>query len=290
MRSFLIEPSRFRLDGGAMFGIVPKPLWSKVALPDKENRIDLSLRLWVIQTERRLIVVDTGIGSHQGETFKNRFDVRGGSSPLSAALEVLGKTCDQVTDLVLTHLHFDHAGGIGERVGKGIVPVFQNARCHLHKGHYDYSKNTTERDAGSFDAHIFGPVLEEYKKGGKLLFYEGEEGTLLKEGNFTLRFKVSHGHTPFMMHPYDAQNIYLADLVPTSHHVHVPWVMSYDMSPGQSTKDKRVFLDFAREKNLRIIFEHDPKYWGARIEKDEKGRFSCKELFPAKESLAYPLA
>ncbi len=284
----LVEPARFRLDGGAMFGIIPKPLWNRVAPADSQNRIDLSLRLWVIQSTDRLVVVDTGIGDYHGETFDNRFAVRGGKSPLGEALAELGKSSEQVTDLVLSHLHFDHAGGIGELVEGKMRPVFPHARCHLHEDHYHYALNPTERDAGSFHRQHFAPVLEDYRARGQLIFHRGEEGELLELApGCLLRFKLSHGHTPYMMHPYDEHYFYLADLVPTSHHLHIPWVMGYDIAPGVTTQDKRRLLSFVREQNLKVVFEHDPQYWGASIDLDAKGRFVAKALYDAQEGLAY---
>ncbi len=284
----LVEPARFRLDGGAMFGIIPKPLWNRVAPADSQNRIDLALRLWMIETQTRLVVVDTGIGDYHGETFDLRFDVRGGRSPLAQALAQLGKTCEQVTDLVLSHLHFDHAGGIGFQEDGRMRPVFPRARCHLHQDHYHYALGPTERDGGSFHPKNFAPVLEYYRERGQLIFHRGEEGELMELARgHPLKFKLSHGHTPHMMHPYDHNYFYLADLVPTSHHIHIPWVMGYDISPGVTTQDKRRLLDFICREKLKVIFEHDPAWWGASINLDAKGRFVGSELFEAKEALAY---
>ena len=255
---FLLEPGRFRLDGGAMFGIVPKPLWSKVAPPDDYNRIDLALRLWLIKMPNHIILVDTGIGDVYEEKFCQQFDIRQGNSPLEGALASVGVSTDEVTDLVLSHLHFDHAGGIGKRVGGEIHPLFSRARCHIHKEHYAYSCQPTPRDKGSFHRHNFEPVIDYYRKNNQMVWHTGEEGLLLE----SLYFRCSHGHTPWLMHPYDERFIYLADLIPTSHHVHIPWVMGYDISPGVTTTDKLEVLDFVLEKGLTIIFEHDPSYWG----------------------------
>ncbi len=286
----IIEPARFRLDGGAMFGIIPKPLWNKIAPADQQNRIDLALRLWMIETEEHLVLVDTGIGDYHGEKFDLRFDVRGEKSPLAQALEKLGKSCDQITDLVISHLHFDHVGGIGELIDGQMVPTFQKARCHVHKAHYDYAHNPTERDVGSFQPHYFDPILDHYQNHGQLFFHEGDEGILFElSPSHSLKFKVSHGHTPYLMHPYDHQYLYLADLIPTSHHIPIPWVMGYDINPGLTTQDKRHFLNFIKEKNLKVIFEHDPQYWGSTIDINQKGHFTNSELFKAKDSLAYSL-
>ena len=282
MKHYLVEPGKFRLDGGAMFGIVPKPLWSKVAPPDEYNRIDLALRLWLIKTADRTILVDTGIGDGYEEKFFEQFDIRQPPSPLEVALESKGVSPEDITDLVISHLHFDHVGGIGKSVDGKIHPIFPHARCHLHKEHYRYACAPTARDKGSFHRYNFEPVIEYYRKKDLMVWHTGEEGELLE----SLYFRCSHGHTPWLMHPYSEQYIYLADLIPTSNHVHIPWVMAYDISPGVTTADKKFFLDFVLEKNLTIIFEHDPIYWGATVEKDEGGkRYRCRQLYSAESSI-----
>ena len=286
MEHYVLEPGKFRLDGGAMFGIVPKPLWSKVAPPDQDNRIDLALRLWLLKLSDRIILVDTGIGDVHGEKFCRQFDIRQVHSPLEVALKNLGISSQDVTDLVISHLHFDHVGGIGKKVGEEIHPVFPSAHCHLHREHYRYSRNPTLRDRGSFHRHNFEPVIEYYQKNDLMVWHEGEEGRLLE----SLHFRCSHGHTPWLMHPYDDQFIYLADLIPTSNHVHIPWVMGYDISPGVTTVDKQAFLDFVLEKELTIIFEHDPLYWGGVVEKSERGRYGCRRLFSAESSGGHPIS
>ena len=283
MEHYVVEPGKFRLDGGAMFGIVPKPLWSEVAPPDDFNRIDLALRLWLIKMSDKIVLVDTGIGDGYEEKFCQQFDIRQPPSPLETALENIGIPAEDVTDLVISHLHFDHVGGIGKRVDGKIHPIFPHARCHIHREHYDYSRNPTERDRGSFHRHNFEPVIEHYRQNGLIVWHTGEAGCLLE----SLHFRCSHGHTPWLMHPYNEKFIYLADLIPTSNHVHIPWVMSYDISPGVTTSDKKDFLEFVLEKNLTIIFEHDPLYWGAIVEKDAKGkRYGCHELFSIESSPA----
>jgi glyoxylase-like metal-dependent hydrolase (beta-lactamase superfamily II) len=286
---FCLEPAHFRLDGGAMFGIIPKPMWNKVHPADEYNRIELSLRLEMIKTEEKIIIIDTGIGDYHGEKFDQRFDVKSDKSPLKLALEALNLAPDDVTDLVLSHLHFDHIGGIGELVGGEMTAVFKNAKCHIHKSHYDYAHSPTLRDGGSFHTKNFDPVLDYYKDKDLLIFHNGEEGTIIEMPEGDLKFKCSHGHTPFLMHPYDEKYIYLADLIPTSNHVHIPWVMGYDISPGVTVEDKQIFLQFVIDNNLQIIFEHDPVYWGASIKLDERKGFTCDVKFEAPKAKAYPL-
>lgn len=285
-----IEPARFKLDGGGMYGIIPKPLWNKVHPADEHNRVDLALRLWVLQKEDKVVVVDTGIGDYHDEKFNNLFDVRSDTSPLEQALNNLGLNCNEVTDLIISHLHFDHVGGLGVKNNKDEWQLaFPNANCHLHQKHWDYSKEATQRDKGSFHSKNFEPLLELYKKAGKLITYNDEGGTLKGLESLELQYIVSFGHTPWLLHPFNKEMIYMADLVPTSNHIHIPWVMGYDISPGTTTKDKEKFLPFIHEKNLTMIFEHDPVYWGAKLTKDDRGRLVAGERFEAEENLAYTL-
>jgi glyoxylase-like metal-dependent hydrolase (beta-lactamase superfamily II) len=160
---FSLEPARFKLDGGAMFGIIPKPLWSKVHPADEMNRIELALRLIVIKSGERNILIDTGIGDYHGEKFDQRFAVVGGVSPLEKALAEINLKPSDITDLVISHLHFDHVGGIGKMVESKMEPVLKNAMVHLHLLHFEYAKHPTERDSGSFHYDYFKPVLDWYK-------------------------------------------------------------------------------------------------------------------------------
>lgn len=285
---YLLWPASFKLDGGAMFGIIPKPLWHKVHPSDEQNRIDLALRLWVIEDQNHLVVVDTGIGDYHDQKFNVNFDVVGPHGPLKEALAQIGKTPDDVTDLIISHLHFDHVGGIGVMEQGEMVPVFKKARLHLHRQHYNYALHPTERDIGSFHTQNFGPVLRKYEELGQLVWHDGDQGDLIFD--LGLRFRVSHGHTPFLMHPYDEKYIYLADLIPTANHIHVPWVMGYDISPGVTTRDKKEFLDFMIEHQLCAIFEHDPIHWGAEITQNAKGKYEAKNLRSAKRELVTRLS
>ncbi len=288
---YTLEPAYFRLDGGAMYGIIPKPLWHKVHPADEQNRVDMALRLLLIETNSQLIVIDTGIGDYHGEKFDHRFDVRGHKNPLVSALAEVSKKPSDVTDLVISHLHFDHVGGIATKnKDNQLAPVFERAKVHLHRAHWEYAHAPTERDSGSFHCHDFDPVIETYRQRDQIVWHEGEEGKILDyDTGGALNFKCSHGHTPHLMHPYDQHFIYLADLIPTSNHVHIPWVMGYDISPGRTTKDKRDFLDFVVQKNLTVIYEHDPLYWGSKIIRDNKGGYSTGELHRKNDKSGYSL-
>lgn len=286
---FSIEPARFKLDGGAMFGIIPKPLWSKVHPADEENRIELALRLILIkdrqqqEDKQRNILIDTGIGDYHGEKWNSRFGVTGLKSPLELALAEIGIKPEDITDLIISHLHFDHVGGIGKMVDGKIEPVLKNATVHLHKKHFEYSQHPTDRDSGSFQIEHFMPVIKWYEEHKQVHFVEGMEGDLIAG----IKYKCSMGHTPYLLHPYDNKMIYMADLIPTSNHVHIPWVMGYDISPGVTTIDKKDFLTMIEQKHLTMIFEHDPIYFGSTVKKNEKGDFVCDEKKLQKDSTAY---
>lgn len=282
---FCLEPARFKLDGGAMFGIIPKPLWNKVHPADDLNRIELALRLILVQDGDKNILIDTGIGDYHGEKFDQRFAIVGKASPLELALAQIGLKPDDITDLIISHLHFDHVGGIGKFVDGKIEPILKKATIHLHKSHYEYSKNPSERDAGSFQIEYFEPILKWYQEHNQIHFVDQLEGSLVGRFNY----KCSMGHTPFLLHAYDDQMIYMADLIPTSNHVHIPWVMGYDISPAVTTVDKRNFLKLISEKNLVMIFEHDPLFFGATIKKDIKGEFICDQKFDYKNKSAYSI-
>ncbi len=295
IQNYIIEPQEFRLDGGAMFGIIPKPLWNKVHPADEDNRINLALRLWLIkdQVHGKNILIDTGIGDYHDEKFSKRFDIRSLSSSnpghpnsLEKALSHMGLSKMDITDLVISHLHFDHAGGLLDEHHR---PNFPNATLHLHQKHWEYSQAPTEKDQGSFHHHIINPGVESYKSLGKIHWLTEDSGEIFPGLNFV----VTHGHTPYLLHPYSDKFIYLADLIPTSNHVHIPWVMGYDLSPGETVKEKRTVLEFAYEKNLAIIFEHDPLYYGARIGKKEasstatRPEFFCLEKYSRTDVSAY---
>jgi glyoxylase-like metal-dependent hydrolase (beta-lactamase superfamily II) len=275
----ILHPSVFKLDGGAMFGIIPKPLWSKQIPADEQNRIQLSLRVMLIQTASKNILIDTGIGDYHGDKFDDRFGVLGPKSPL---LESLQKNyqlkADDITDLIVSHLHFDHVGGLGHESDEHVT-IFPKATLHIHRQHYDYALKPTLRDAGSFHSQFFRPLVEKAMKEGRVHWLDGEDGLVLDDQGDKIFFKCSHGHTPWLVHPYDERFIYMADLVPTSAHIPVPWVMGYDISPGRTTIDKVNFYNFIIEKNLTMVFEHDMNFWGAKIKKKNESDYEALEKF-----------
>jgi glyoxylase-like metal-dependent hydrolase (beta-lactamase superfamily II) len=284
----LLQPATFRLDGGAMYGIIPKPLWEKKSPPDEQNRILLSLRLWLIATENHLVLVDTGIGDYHGEKFDGMFDIQGPPSPLAQSLNQLGYNLQDITDVVLSHLHFDHAGGIGSMIQGQWQATFPKAMIHLHQQHYQYSLHPTARDEGSFHQKYFKPIIENAIAKNQLHWLTGEEGVIIDQ--LGLKFRCSHGHTPHLIHPYDENFIYLADIIPTSHHVKIPWVMGYDIYPGLSVKDKKDILHFVYENKLKIIFEHDPDFAYSNVALDERGQINVNQLCAATKTTAMKIS
>ena len=282
---FIIQPAMFRLDGGAMYGIIPKPLWEKNSPPDELNRIDLALRLLLIKAGKRNVLIDTGIGDYHGDKFDQQFDVRSTKKPLEAALKQINLTPEDITDLIISHLHFDHIGGIVNHTTEGFEEALPKAKLHLHKKHWEYSQKPTQRDAGSFHTKVFTPVIEKASKEGRVHWLDGKEGEIIPE--LGLKFITSFGHTPWMIHPHDDKVIYMADLIPTAHHIHIPWVMGYDIAPGVTTEDKDRVLPFIEENNLKMVFEHDPEFWGASLTKDDRGRYTAFEKYHCNDELAY---
>lgn len=281
MKKHLIHPSLFKLDGGAMFGIIPKPLWEKKIQSDELNRIDMALRIILIRTEHRNILIDTGIGDYHNEKFKSQFDIRPTyENHLTELLkEEHSLNSDEITDIIITHLHFDHVGGLTD--GNGDI-LFKNATIHLHKDHFNYSKNPTLRDSGSFHSHLFLKALSKYQQLNQLNYLNENEGVIISDGNDKIEYMTSFGHTPYMIHPIFDEYIYMADLVPMSHHISIPWVMGYDIEPGTTTKYKEEFYKKIIHKNYSMIFEHDIEVWGGKIHINAKQRYELKELFYSK--------
>jgi glyoxylase-like metal-dependent hydrolase (beta-lactamase superfamily II) len=277
LKKYVLHPASFKLDGGAMFGIIPKPLWEKKITPDDQNRILMSLRIIFIETSNKKILIDTGIGDYHSDKFKHQFDIKSDRSPIVKILKEDFKVAPaEITDIILTHLHFDHVGGLGEGV-TGTTPIFENATIHLHKKHYEYALNPTLRDGGSFQGHFFKPLIESYIKKKQVNFIDKESGLIIEDGMDAIHFKISFGHTPYMMHPIFDGHIYMADLVPMKHHIKLPWVMGYDIEPGTTTVNKQIFYDKIISEDLTMIFEHDLDTVGGKLAKNERGQYILNE-------------
>jgi glyoxylase-like metal-dependent hydrolase (beta-lactamase superfamily II) len=261
-----IETGRFALDGGAMFGVVPRPLWEKTNPPDEKNRITLAARALLLRGNGRVILVDAGNGSKFNEKLKGIYRIDLTSSSLSASLQAHGVSPADVTDVLLTHLHFDHAGGSTTRVNGEVVPTFPRARYHVQREHWETACAPTERDRASFFPEDFMPLHER-----GVLSFTGGEGEVLPG----ISVRLVHGHTAALQCPVVSDGtttlFYCADLVPTASHVPLPWIMAYDLRPLVTLEEKRRLLGEAVDSGWVLFFEHDPVIAAARLSRSEKG-------------------
>lgn len=266
---YSIKSGMFRLDGGAMFGIVPKVLWNKLNPSDELNRINLSTRSLLLISDKRKILVDTGLGNKFDEKFKSIYAVENIS--IEDALKQKGFVSDEITDVLITHLHFDHTGGSTKFENGQIVPTFRNAKYYIQKSHFDWALNPSDKDKASFIKDDFLPIKE---------FNQIE----FTDGNFKLDNEIeiilSSGHTPSQQHLKitDGKNtiFYCGDLIPTSAHIPYPYVMSYDLYPLITIEEKKKILPQAFEENWILFFEHDPFTSSVTITEGKKG-FEIKE-------------
>jgi glyoxylase-like metal-dependent hydrolase (beta-lactamase superfamily II) len=260
-----------KLDGGAMFGVVPKPLWSRRIQADERNRIPLAMRCLLIEHDRGLVLIDTGAGNKEDAKFHEIYGVEnagsGGRTLLEAALKQLGHSPDDVSLVIDTHLHFDHAGGntwVDE--GGGVHPSFPRARYVVQRGEYDWATHTNERTAASYFARNYDPIVA----AGLFEFVEGE-----REYWPGIRLIPTPGHTPHhqgvLLESEGERLFYAADLMPTSAHVPLPWIMAYDVEPLVTLETKRGILRRAVDEDWLVTFEHDPVVGFGRVRSDGKG-------------------
>lgn len=258
-----IETGEFALDGGAMFGVVPKPLWETKINVDSKNRIDMRLRALLIQGNGKNILVDTGMGNKWDQKMNDIYRADSSRFSLERSLSEKGLKTGDITDVILTHLHFDHAGGATRLENGKMVPAFPNAAYYVQKRHFEWALKPTERDRGSFRRDDFIP-LEEHGVLKKL-----ESPNKLFPG---ISFYLSFGHTEAQQHVVISDHkttlFYCADLMPTSLHVSLPWIMAYDLRPLETLKEKKEILKEASEKNWVLFFEHCPLLAAAFVTND----------------------
>jgi glyoxylase-like metal-dependent hydrolase (beta-lactamase superfamily II) len=269
-----IETGLFKLDGGAMFGVVPKSIWQRTNPADANNMCTWAMRCMLVEDGDRLVLIDTGIGNKQDEKFFSHFYLHGEDS-LEKSLAAKGFSKDDITDVFLTHLHFDHCGGAVVRQGEQLIPAFRNASYWSNEKHWDWAVNPNAREKASFLKENILPLQES----GQLKFIETKEQTELFPG-FEVRF--AFGHTDAMMLPqlnYKGHIIiYAADLLPSTGHIPLPYVMAYDMFPLQTLKEKKEFLDEAAANEYILYLEHDSLNECCTVQQTEKG-IKLKNIF-----------
>lgn len=273
MEIFSIQSGFFKLDGGAMFGVVPKKMWEKMNPPDEMNLCTWSMRCLLIKDGSKNILIDCGIGDKQDEKFRSHFHPHGAFNLIDSLSEHSIQPED-ITDVFLTHLHFDHCGGALKRDGDKIIPTFPNATYWSNQKHWDWAIKPNFREKASFLSENILPLQEL----GILKMIDVQQDISWRN-NIHIRFL--YGHTEAMMCPIiKSQNqtfIYCADLIPSIHHIGMPYVMSYDVRPLETMKEKEWLLNYAFENNAKLILEHDPEFEYCTIIKNEKNQYIAGE-------------
>jgi len=267
LKCHALEGGRQHLDGGAMFGVVPKPLWEKRIAPDARNRIPLALRCVLVEHDTGLVLIDTGLGNKEDAKFRDIYGVENagqqGRTQLEDALAALGVTAGDVRWVIDTHLHFDHAGGNTFRDEAGAVrPSFPAATYVVQKRELDFARHTNERTAASYVRHNFEPIT--------FRLIDGETEVLPG-----IRCLPTPGHVPYhqsvLVESGGERACFLADLVPTSAHLPLPWIMGYDLEPLVTLESKRWLYARAEAEGWLLWFEHDPEVVAGRLGREGKG-------------------
>ena len=285
MTLFPIEAGNFKLDGGAMFGVVPKSIWQKTNPSDSNNMIEMASRCLLIESGNRLMLVDTGMGTKQSEKFFGYY-YRWGDFNLVSSIKKAGFSCDEVTDVIFTHLHFDHCGG-GSFTKKGDAfssPLFKNAKYWSNKNHWAWATKPNAREKASFLIENLKPI----KSSGALHYVPEHDKGFAYKKDLDLDVLFVNGHTEKQMIPkivYKGKTlVFTADLIPTSSHIPIPYVMGYDIRPLDSMKEKELFLKEAVENNYFLFLEHDAHNEIISLKNTDKGiridqSYSFNELF-----------
>ena len=267
MKLYSVETGNFKLDGGAMFGVVPKSLWERTNPADSKNRIQMSSRCLLIEDGKNLILIDSGLGEKQDEKFFAHYN-RSNEVSLSSSINSLGFSIDDITDVFFTHLHFDHCGGATAREGDKIIPVFKNAKFWCSKSHWEWATvNPNPREKASFLNENIMPL----KESGQLNLFDSTSLV----ADLGLEFISVDGHTEKMSLPkinYKGNLILFAsDLVPTSGHIPVPYLMGYDVRPLKTMEEKQRILSELEASNSFLFLQHDPTTEVVSLKKTEKG-------------------
>jgi len=279
MKLYSIETGNFKLDGGAMFGVVPKTIWNKINPADENNLCSWAMRCLLIEDEGKLVLIDNGIGDKQDAKFMGHYYLHGDHS-LDSSLAAHGFHRSDITDVILTHLHFDHCGGSIIRQADKLVPAFPNASYWSNREHWDWAVHPNDREKASFLKENILPIEES----GQLRFIDVSGDGILGHGTFNKSIDIINvnGHTQSMMLPrirYKGQTIvFMADLLPSAGHIPLPYVMAYDMFPLTTLKEKKAFLEEAMGNNYVLFFEHDPLIECCTLQQTDRGVRSGETL------------
>lgn len=250
---YSIQTGLIRLDGGAMFGVVPKPLWSRTNPSDELNRIDMCMRALLLVSNEKKILIDNGAGNKLSNKLNEIYGINHDEFSLEKSLKTKGFELSDITDVILTHLHFDHCGGSTYRSNGELKLTFPNATYHVQKKHWDWANNPTERDRASFFADNFVPM----QNAGQLRLIEGD-----LQFDEQIKLHTISGHTPKqqMVSVSDGKNtlLYPADLFPLATHVNIPYIMGYDLFPLTTLDEKKKYLPVIADEKWFVFFEHDP--------------------------------
>lgn len=261
----IIESGSFGLDGGAMFGIIPKVLWQRTNQADEANRVKLATRHLLLESKSKKILIDTGMGTKWDEKSRNIYAVDESQS-MNSTLAQKGLRAEDITDVILTHLHFDHTGGSTVLNNGKLEPAFPNANYFVQKQNFDWARNSSDRDKGSYIKENFIPLYEE----GVLNFIIGNA-----KFDDEIEFIVINGHTfgQQMVKISDGINtiLFCADLMPFISHIPIPYIMGYDLQPLVTLEEKKKYLKIALEENWKLFFGHDPEIAYATIKKFGEG-------------------
>ncbi|TWR31403.1 MBL fold metallo-hydrolase [Mucilaginibacter pallidiroseus] len=278
MKLHTIDTGLFKLDGGAMFGVVPKAIWQKTNPADANNLCTWAMRCLLIEDGDRLILVDTGIGNKQSEKFFSHYYLHGDAT-MDSSLKKAGFHRDDITDVFLTHLHFDHVGGAVLRDGELLKPAFKNATYWSNPQHWHWAVKPNEREKASFLEENILPI----QQSGQLKFIDIEDGVTFTDD---IKIRYAYGHTDAMMLPQVSykgkQLLYMADLLPSVGHIPLPYVMAYDMFPMKTLSERKSYWNEAVENEYVLYLEHDPIYECCTLQQTEKG-IRVKETFKLSE-------
>ena len=286
MKLSVIDTGFFKLDGGAMFGVVPKTIWNRLNPADEKNLCTWTMRSLLIEYDDRKILIDTGLGNKQSDKFFSFFYPTD-PSQIFSSIKNCRLSVEDITDVFITHFHFDHVGGaLWKNEAGDILPSFPNAKYWTNEAHYNWAYEPNARESSSFLKENFVPL----KEMGMLNYIDVEQNVAWADH---ISIKFMNGHTEAMMLPIiQLENgynlVYAADLIPSHGHVRLPYVMAYDTRPLVTFEEKEIFYEEALENNYVLFFEHDKDYECATLIRDERGRVGVDQLLSLNEVVSLP--